>query len=152
MKVQPALKVARVVLAPLLLMTGCASSSGSSPEPLPVVGAPVPALPSMRELYEAGDHAGTVRAFLADTTLVNQDLAVFRAAVASAMPGHVAHHPGRALALFNRLVTEFPDSDYLTEARLVISLLETAEALRGQNDRLKQELEQMKAIDLGQQP
>ena len=152
MKVQPELNVAWVVLAPLLLLSGCASSSGSSPDPLPVVEAPVRALPSMRELYEAGDYAGTVRAFLADTTLVKQDLAVFRAAIASAMPGHSAHQPARALALFNRLVAEFPDSDYLTEARLLSDLLEEAEALRGQNNRLMQELEQMKAIDLGQQP
>lgn len=151
MKVQPELNVAWVVLAPLLLLSGCASS-GPSPDPLPVVEAPVPALPSMRELYEAGDYAGTVRAFLADTTLVNQDLAVFRAAMASAMPGHSAHQPDRALALFNRLVAEFPDSDYVTEARLLSDLLEEAEELRGQNDRLMKELEQMKAIDLGQQP
>ncbi len=40
----------------------------------------------------------------------------------------------------------------MTETRLLINLLETAEALSGQNDRLTQELEQMKAIDLGQQP
>jgi hypothetical protein len=150
-KVQPELNVAWVVLAALLLLSGCASS-GSSPDPLPVVEAPVPALPSMRELYEAGDYAGTVRAFLADTTLANQDLAVFRAAMASAMPGHSAHQPVRALALFNRLVAEFPDSDYLTEARLLSDLLVEAEELRGQNDRLMKELEQMKAIDLGQQP
>lgn len=151
MRIQLKLAIGSVVLIPLLLVTGCASS-GPSPEPMPVAVAPTPAPPAMQKLYEAGDYAGTVRAFLENAALANQDLAVFRAAVASALPGHAAHDPARALALFNRLVTAFPESDYLTEARLVIGLLQTAEAMRGRNDQLEQELEQMKAIDLGQQP
>ena len=156
MRCQPGLIVAWMALTPLVLTTGCASSATSA-QPSPVVPAlvPQPAPPptlSMRDLYEAGDYAATVRVFLEDPTLANQDLAVFRAAVASAMPGHAAHDPARALTLFNRLVAEFPDSDYLTEARLLSNLLQTAEALRGRNDRLEQELERMKAIDLGQQP
>ena len=150
MRFQPKLVVGWVGWMPLLLVTGCASS-GSSPEPIPIT-APELDPASMRELYEAGDYAATVRFFLADTTLANQDLAVFRAAIASAMPGNDAHDAARALALFNLLIVEFPDSDYLTESRLIINLLETTEALRGENKRLDQELERMKAIDLGQQP
>lgn len=151
MKIQPRLLIGRLGLMPLLLVTGCATS-GSSPEPIPTTTAPAVAVPAMRELYEAGDYAATVRVFLADPALANRDLAVFRAAIASAISGHSEHDPVRALALFNRLVAEFPESDYMTETRLLINLLETAEALSGQNDRLTQELEQMKAIDLGQQP
>lgn len=162
MKCQPGLIVAWMALTPLLLTTGCASS-GTSPEPSPVVPelapqpapSPQPAPPPtllMRDLYEAGDYAAAVRVFLEYPTLASQDLAVFRAAVASAMPGHAAHDPARALTLFNRLVAEFPDSDYLTEARLLSNLLQTTRALRGRNERLEQELERMKAIDLGQQP
>jgi len=150
-KIQPRLLFGSLGLMSLLLVTGCASS-GPGPEPMPTSAAPAVAVPAMRELYEAGDYAATVRVFLADPALANQDLAVFRAAIASAMSGHAEHDAARALTLFNRLVAEFPESDYMTEARLLVSLLEATEALSDQNERLKQELDQMKAIDLGQQP
>ncbi len=108
MKIQPRLLISLLGLMPLLLVTGCASS-GSGPEPVPTATVPVVAVPAMRELYEAGDYAATVRVFLSDPALANQDLAVFRAAIASAISGHSQHDPVRALALFNRLVAEFPD-------------------------------------------
>ncbi len=106
----------------------------------------------MRDLYEAGDYAGAIGAFLADTALASRDTAVFRAAIASAVPGHAAHDPTRALNLFMRLLAEHPNSDYATEARVIIELLEGNAALRRSNQRLLRELEQLKAIDLGQQP
>lgn len=106
----------------------------------------------MRELYEAGDYAGTINAFLADSMLASRETAVFRAAIASAIPGHVAHDPNRALSLFTRLLAEHPESAYLPEARVMIELLEDGAALRRSNKRLRRELEQLKAIDLGPLP
>ena len=106
----------------------------------------------MRDLYEAGDYAAAIRAFLADTTLASRDTAVFHAAIASAIPGHAAHDPDRALSLFTRLLAEHPNSDYVAETRVIMDLLEDKEALRRANKRLQRELEQLKAIDLGQQP
>jgi len=151
MKQRPRFFIGLAVGMPLLFATACASS-GTSPDPLPIVEATASAGPSMRDLYQAGDYAGVVSAFTADTTLVHQDTALFLAAIASAMPGHSAHDPAGALLLLGRLRAGHPDSDFLTETRLLINLLEAVAELRDQNDQLAQELEQMKAIDLGQQP
>lgn len=106
----------------------------------------------MDELYEAGDYAGAISAFVADESLRQDERSIYRAAVSLAMPGHAGHSRARALGLMTRLLTEYPDSDYLTEARLVIALLEEEAALIRANSRLEQELEQLKAIDLGERP
>ena len=151
MKQRLRLFIGLVAGVPLLLAMACASS-GSSPDPLPIVEAADSAGPSMRDLYETGDYAGVVGAFTADTTLVHQDTALFLAAIASALPGHSAHDPARAHLLLSQLRAGHPDSGFLTETRLLINLLEAVAELRDQNDQLAQELEQMKAIDLGQQP
>lgn len=151
MKTRRRFVIGRMVVIPLLFAPAC-SSSGANTNPSPIVEAPIPAVSSMQELYEAGDYAGVVAAFSADAMLALQDTALFHAAIASAMPGHVAHDPVRALRLLTRLRADHPASLYLTEARLLIHLLEAAAAMQNQNDRLKTELEQLKAIDLGQQP
>lgn len=129
---------------------GCASG-GSSAE-TPAVGASAPNDRSMDELYEAGDYAGVVRVFQADESLGSRERSLYRAAIASAMPGHGGHARARALTLLTRLLTEFPESDYVVEARLVIALLEEEAALLRTTGRLEQELEQLKAIDLGEAP
>jgi hypothetical protein len=103
-------------------------------------------------MYEAGDYAGAVRAFLADPALAADESALFRAGVASAMPGHRESDNIRALDLFTRLLVEFPVSEHRTTVRLVLGMLEEEAALRRSNSRLERELEQLKAIDLGDGP
>ncbi len=135
-----------VVLASALTVGACASSQ---PEPdTPAIASPQ----TMQEMYEAGDYAGAVRKFLADPALAADESALFRAAVASAMPGHRESDNIRALGLFTRLLVEFPDSERRTTVRLVLGMLEEEAALRRSNSRLERELEQPKAIDLGDGP
>jgi hypothetical protein len=137
-----------------LSITIAACSSGSAPVETSAVGASVADTidRSIDELFEAGDYAGVVRAFAADESLGRSERSLYRAAIASAMPGHPGHGRARALGLLTRLLTEHPDSGYLVEARLVIALLEEEAALLRANGRLEQELEQLKAIDLGERP
>ncbi len=142
--------IAVVGLASALTFGACASSQGGrAPEPdTPAIASPQ----TMQEMYEAGHYAGAVRKFLADPALATDESALFRAAVASAMPGHRESNNIRALDLFTRLLVEFPDSDRRTTVRLVLGMLEEEAALRRSNSRLERELEQLKAIDLGDGP
>ena len=147
--------VAKVaVLCSAAGLVGCASGGapGGSSGGTSAVVVPATGTPSMDELYEAGDYAGALRAFQADASLGMQEKSLYRAAIASAMPGHSGHGRSRALGLLTRLLTEHPESDYATEARLIIALLEEEAALLRTNGRLEQELEQLKAIDLGEGP
>jgi len=138
-----------LLMLPALGIGGCASSGGGR-------AANPAASPSdsrtMRDMYEAGEFAETMRAFLADPALASQESALFRAAVASAMPGHAESDNIRALDLFTRLLVEFPESEHRTTVRLILGMLEEEAALRRSNGRLERELEQLKAIDLGDSP
>lgn len=129
---------------------GCASGGG--PAYTSPVAETVTDDRSMDELYEAGDYAGVIRVFEADESLSQSEKSLYRAAIASAMPGHAGHERARALSLLTRLLTDHPESDYVVEARLVIALLEEEAALLRTKGRLEQELEQLKAIDLGEGP
>jgi hypothetical protein len=130
-------------------VAGCASGGGSAETS---VDAAMTDGRSMDELYEAGDYAGVIRVFQSDESLGRREKSLYRAAIASAMPGHSGHERARALGLLTRLLTEHPESDYVAEARLVIALLEEEAALIRTNGRLELELEQLKAIDLGEGP
>lgn len=107
---------------------------------------------SMEERLLAGDYEGVLAAYAADTTLHDDELATYRAAIAAAMPGHAAHDPRGATALFARLLERHPDTVYRSEAELVVDLLARQQELRAAIGRLDRELQQLKAIDLGQQP
>lgn len=136
-------------LASAVSVSACASSQGGRAAP----GSSATSAPhTVREMYEAGDFAGTVRAFLAEPALAADESSLFRAAVASAMPGHREFDNIRALNLFTRLLVEFPESRHRTTVRLVLGMLEEEAALRRSNGQLERELEQLKAIDLGDSP
>lgn len=138
------------VVASAVSVGACASSQGGR-APAPDTSATA-SPQTMEEMYEAGDYAGTVRAFVADPALAADEFALFRAAVASAMPGHRESDNTRALNLFTRLLVEFPASKHRTTVRLVLGMLEEEAALRRSNSRLERELEQLKAIDLDDGP
>lgn len=138
-----------MVVASAVSVGACASSHGGRAAP---ESSSTSAPHTVREMFEAGDFAGTVRAFMADSTLAALESTLFRAAVASAMPGHRESNNIRALDLFTRLLVEFPESQHRTTVRLVLGMLEEEAALRRSNGRLERELEQLKAIDLGDRP
>ena len=103
-------------------------------------------------LMLAGDYEGVLAAYAADSTLHRDEAATWRAGLAAATSGHPAHDLGRAQALFQRLLTEHPDSDHRLEAELLVQLIGRERELRSTIGRLDRELSQLKAIDLGQQP
>lgn len=113
-----------------------------------------PALPtgSMEERLLAGDYAGVVAAYWADSTLHDDETAMFRAGLASAMPGHRAHDRRRAIALFTDLIGLYPGSEFRPSVALYLRLMEQENDLRATIDRQDRELKQLKAIDLGVQP
>lgn len=107
---------------------------------------------SMEERLLAGDYAGVVAAYWADSTLVADEDAMFRAGVASAMPGHRAHDRRRAIGLFNQIINLYPATERRPMVDLYLRLLEQETDLRATIDRQERELKQLKAIDLGVQP
>lgn len=106
----------------------------------------------MEERLLAGDYAGVVAAYWADSTLHADETAMFRAGIASAMPGHRAHDRRRAISLFTDLVDLYPGTAYRPSVALYLRLLDQQSELRVTIERLDRELKQLKAIDLGVQP
>jgi hypothetical protein len=103
-------------------------------------------------LFEEGDYAGVVRAFEADTSLRSSEHALFRAAVAYAVPDQPRHDPNRARRLFGSLLNQYPETAYRDEAVWFISLMNQEIDLRRQIRDLREELESLKAVDLGATP
>lgn len=107
---------------------------------------------SMEERLLAGDYAGVLAAYWADSTLHADENAIFRAGIASAMPGHRAHDRRRAIALFTDLLGRHPTTERRPVIMLYLRLLEQETDLRATIERQDRELKQLKAIDLGVQP
>ena len=63
-------------------------------------------------LFERGDWAGVAREFEAQPSLQSSEHALFRAAVAYALPSNPRHDPTRARQLFGLLMNRYPDTVY----------------------------------------
>lgn len=124
--------------------------SRTSPDVSPEAAAPSDA--TMEDLLAAGDYAGALTAFAADTALHADEDALYMAALAAAMAGHAGHDSRRAARLFERLLELHPATERRHEAELYLALLAQERALRMTIDRLDRELRQLKAIDLGREP
>jgi hypothetical protein len=124
-----------------------ASETTGSEEP---DGAPPPV--SFDERLLAGDYESVLAIYAADTTLHAHEGATYLAALAAARTGHPAHDPDRASELFGRLLARHPDTAHRFEAELYLELLARERELRATVRRLDRELQQLKAIDLGQVP
>lgn len=111
-----------------------------------------PAAVSLGERMLAADYESVLAIYTADTTLHSDEQATFRAALAAASTGHPAHDPDRAAELFNRLLERHPDSSLRLEAEVYLDILARERELRAAVRRLDRELQQLKAIDLGQAP
>jgi hypothetical protein len=125
-----------------------ASETESSSEP--EVAAALPDLFEERML--AGDYEGMLAIYAADSTLHSNEEATFGAALAAARAGHPAHDPGRAADLFSRLLDDHPFTSRRFEVEVYLDLLARERDLRAAVRRLDRELQQLKAIDLGQVP
>ncbi|MEO8337434.1 MAG: hypothetical protein ABI664_20825 [bacterium] len=66
--------------------------------------------------------------FARDSTLINDEEALFSAAMLFGSPSRTTYDPARARTLLQRLLTTFPDSKYVSDAEDRVALLD--EALR----------------------
>lgn len=107
---------------------------------------------SFDERLLAGDYESVLAIYAADTTLHADERATYLAALAAAQTGHPAHDPDRATELFRRLLERHPDTPHQFEAEVYLDLLARERELRATIRRLDRELQQLKAIDLGQAP
>lgn len=123
------------------------SATTGSPEP----DGPPPAA-SLDERLLAGDYESVLAIYAADTTLHANEHATYLAALAAARRGHPAHDPDRATELFDRLLERHPDTEHQFEAEVYLDILARERELRATVRRLDRELQQLKAIDLGQVP
>jgi hypothetical protein len=72
--------------------------------------------------------ADAAQLFAGDSTLVNDEQALYSAAVLFGSPSRPTYDPERARTLFQRLLTNFPNSKYASDAQDRLALLD--EALR----------------------
>ncbi|HSM08860.1 MAG TPA: hypothetical protein VLA33_07560 [Gemmatimonadota bacterium] len=107
---------------------------------------------SFDERLLAGDYESVLAIYAADTTLHTTERATYHAALAAAHAGHPAHDPDRATELFGRLLERHPDTEHRFEAEVYLDVLARERELRATVRRLDHELQQLKAIDLGQAP
>lgn len=112
----------------------------------------LPPSASFDERLLAGDYESVLAIYAADTTLHANERATYLAALAAARTGHPAHDPDRATELFGRLLERHPDTEYRYEAEAYLDILARERELRATVRRLDRELQQLKAIDLGQAP
>lgn len=107
---------------------------------------------SFDERLLAGDYEGMLAIYAADSTLHSDEHATYAAALAAARSGHSAHDPARAAQLFDRVLEHHPDTSRRFEIEVYLDLLTRERDLRASVRRLDRELQQLKAIDLGQVP
>ncbi|MFW6088292.1 MAG: hypothetical protein ACODAB_00980 [Gemmatimonadota bacterium] len=107
---------------------------------------------AFEERLLAGDYERVLALYAADTTLHGNERATYVAALAAARTGHPAHDADRAIELFGRLLERHPDTAHRFEAEVYLDLLARERELRATVRRLDRELQQLKAIDLGQAP
>lgn len=134
--------------APVEREESTSGAGGSSEEGSPSS----PAAVSLGERMLAADYESVLAIYTADTTLHSDEQATFRAALAAASTGHPAHDPDRAVELFDRLLERHPDTSLRLEAEVYLDVLARERELRAAVRRLDRELQQLKAIDLGQAP
>lgn len=74
--------------------------------------------------------AEAAQTFSADTALMNDEHALFRAGELYGSPDRPTYDPARAQALLHRLLTRFPDTRYRSEASSRLALIEQVLRMR----------------------
>lgn len=80
------------------------------------------------QLLDEHRWADAAQLFAADSTLVNDERALYSAALLFGSPSRPTYDPERARALFQRLLTNFPNSQHVSDAQDRLALL--GEAVR----------------------
>lgn len=102
--------------------------------------------------FEAERYDDAMEAFRADSSLRNDDEALYRAGLLYASPEVPFYDPARAIETLETLVDRHPGTDHRHEARHLLGLLEEIRSLGGQVAELRDQLEKLKAVDLEEAP
>jgi tetratricopeptide (TPR) repeat protein len=106
----------------------------------------------LHRLVEQARYSEAVESFEADSTLQSEESALFDAAVAYSDPSSEVREPWEARVLLERLADLYPDTRYRPAANRLMDLLNLEIRLRLRIHGLNEELEELKAIDLGSVP
>ena len=82
--------------------------------------------------------ADAAQLFAADSTLVNDEQALYSAAVLFGSPSRPTYDPERARMLFRRLLTSFPNSEHASDAQDRVALLDEALRARASTTRVRE--------------
>lgn len=119
-------------------LAGCAASSSASS--------------SFHRHFEAERYDDAMEAFRADSSLRNDDEALYRAGLLYASPEVPFYDPARAIETLEALLDRHPDTDRRHEARHLLGLLAEIRSLGGRVAELRDQLEKLKAVDLEEPP
>lgn len=146
--------LALLAMAALLAAAGCRSGpvrqTAAVDEP-----PPVDHLARGEEFFAAGDLAAAAAEYethLADGDGVpGGDLALFRLAMLRLLETSPLHDPAAGSLLLVRLVDVHPGSPYADSASLILDLRRDNRRLDSEVDRLLEQLEELRRIDLGEE-
>ena len=96
--------------------------------------------------FEAGRYELAARAYEEDPSVAGSDRALYRLALSYAAPGTEVSNPERARVLLAQLVTRFPQSSHLPEARILAGVLGHMIDLGDQANVERHQLDSLKAV------
>ncbi|PYV38845.1 MAG: hypothetical protein DMG06_24640 [Acidobacteria bacterium] len=109
----------------------------------------LPDLQQGETFFETGDYLKAVQVYETylqqDSSGRNHDRVLFRLALAYAFPSSPAYNPQKAIGLFERLLTDFPESPYKNQAELILGLQAQVDRLKLQSDQLNSEVDGMRS-------
>lgn len=107
----------------LLLWMGCAAAT-----------------PEFHSHFEAGRYLEAAATFEADTALLQDERALFRAGVVHGIPDSPAYDPPRARWALERLLSLHPETEHRAEAARLLSLLRESERMERHLEERRQEV------------
>lgn len=96
-------------------------------------------------LFDAGAYPAALDAFAADSSLHDDEHALFRAAVARATPNQPAYDATEARRLLGQLLSRYPNSSYREQATALASSLLSADRLARDASRVEEQLATLRA-------
>jgi hypothetical protein len=139
--------VALLGLAALVLAAGCTTLRKPSPPD------PLAALSQAEHLLATGDEPAAARAYEAyleaGDDVPGGDLALLRLALLRLEAGGPLYAPASGLRLLRRLLDAHPESPYAAAAEVILHLRRDNHRLDAEVARLREQLEELRRIDLG---